>query len=413
MATASSDRDEFAALLDALIAQNQFVIHYDLDGVRAAAAALGLNAPARRVIIVGGTNGKGTTCAHLNAYGTAAGLRVGFYSSPHLVDVTERIRIAGVPVDRQTFVRHVGRVYHRFSRASANVRALSYFEILTLGAWSAFGASDLDLAVFEVGLGGRLDATNVLEPDLSIITSVALDHREFLGDTIPEIAREKSGILRAGRPCLLHRWSGGFDELEEAAQGVGALLEVVTKGADPNSWNRALAWRAFERVFPDRASESVREAGNDRVRWPGRQQAIRDGGRVVLLDGAHNLAALEASCAWLRERCVGPVPVIFGLSGKRSPAELLQPLQPVASTVVATECSSAPCVPAEEIQSAATSIGIESVAMSSVCDALAASEGTVAVVGSLYIVGEALRALGYSIDDLSVYSDSKRSANSR
>lgn len=413
VATASSPDLDFRALVDALLVQNQFVIHYDLEGVAVAARALRLARPAQRLVLVGGTNGKGTVCAHLSAYACAAGLRVGFYSSPHLLDIRERIRIDGEPIDAAAFVEHVGAAYRGFARATDELRALSYFELITLGAWSAFASEPLDLAIFEVGLGGRLDATNVLEPDLSVITSVSLDHRDLLGETLDEIATEKAGILRSGRPALLHRDAGGYDVLLQAAERTGAALEPIAGGDDPASWCRALAWRAFQLAFPTYATVDVRTEADNAVRWPGRQQRVCVGDREVLVDGAHNAAALRATARWLEGVGGGGFDVIVGFSGRRDPRELLPFLRVVASRIIATEVRGAPSVPASEIATAAVSLGLDATVTTTIEEALETASERAAVVGSLYLVGEALAALGCTIEDLAVYVPSKRSESSR
>ena len=414
MATASSDRVAYPQLVEALVDQNQFVIHYDLDGVVRAAERLGLGRPARRVVLVAGTNGKGTTCAHINAYAQSAGLRVGLYTSPHLLDVRERIRVHSKPIDEAGFLGSVLPVFRRFSRESDDSRALSYFEILTLGAWSHFARSDLDLAIFEVGLGGRLDATNAIEPDVTIITGVALDHRDYLGETIAEIAAEKAGVMRAGRPVVVHPMAGGFGEILAEAQSRGARPIIETEGTEAIAWNRALAWSGFRELFPGEASRSGRKVADRNVRWPGRRQRIETDKGPLFLDGAHNAQALRATAEWLGNEVDGGVDLIFGLSGSRSASELLPLIAPVANRVIATPCAGAPSVPTQDILEAAVELELPATEVESIAEALdGPGHRPRAVIGSLYLVGDALRELGYSVDDLAIYFDSNRSESSR
>ncbi len=419
MATVSK-QDRFDGLKVLLYEQNQFVIKYDLESMATAARLMGVPPPATKVVLVGGTNGKGTTGASLNAFALRAGLRVGFYSSPHLLSLRERIRINGAPITRDEFCDRLEPIFARFSGrggASDAPRALSYFELLTLTAWSHFASSELDLAVFEVGLGGRLDATNTLEPDISIITSVALDHQDYLGDTLEAIAAEKAGIVRSGRLTLAHVASGGFEAVEKAVAVQGGHLGVVTEGSRPAEWNAALAWRAFSELYPAHATSPVREDGLAGVRWPGRKQVMATpAGRRLYLDGAHNPHAVAETVRWLAECAPAPIPVVFGLSGKRDPAPLLALLKPIASRVIVTECISAPAVPTPIIVEAARTAEIPVEVAASPADALERVPEDVAVVGSLYLVGDVMAAAGTQLSELRIYSAagySKRSASSR
>ena len=412
MATESSAL-AYDELVDRLVAQNQFVIHYDLEAVQEAARLLGLERPGRRVVLVGGTNGKGTTCASLNAYAQAAGLRVGLYTSPHLLDMRERIRIQSLPVAETEFATALSPIFSRFSRTSEESRALSYFEILTLGAWRLMSQHDLDLAIFEVGLGGRLDATNALDPNVAVITGVALDHRDYLGDTLTQIATEKAGIVREGREVFMHAHSGGAKEVAEAVRVRSGLLREVRAGTRAVEWNRALAWSAFRALYPERATSDVKATGDRRVRWPGRREEIAGERGSVFLDGAHNAQALASTARWVDSMSPAGVDLIFGLSGKRSPLELLPLIAPCARRILAVPCASAPTVPVETVVEAARVLGLNVEAKSSVAEALALSARPCAVVGSLYLVGDALRALGRTIDDLEIYAGSNRSESSR
>lgn len=399
----------YDALVRALFEQNQFAIKYDLDAMREAVRRLGLPRPANRVILVGGTNGKGSTCARLNALAVETGLRVGLYTSPHLVEFRERIRIDGVPIDRDSVVRFGEPLFARFSgrRAPSEAqRPLSYFELVTLMAWQAFSASDLDLAIFEVGLGGRLDATNTIDPDLSILTSVSLDHQAYLGDTLEEIASEKAAIARPGRPVVIHEHAGGAEALAAALDGRGALIRC-SGGSSPSDWNRALAERAFDTLYPGRASDEDRARAAQRARWPGRQQVWRSDARDLLLDGAHNDASAAACAAWVRTeleaRGSEPVPVVLAVSGGRDPVMLARHLDPVASHYIATAASSAPCTPATEVAARLEETGRRAVVAPTPADALAlCGRGTALVTGSLYLIGDTLAELGCDADDLRI-----------
>ena len=169
-----------------------------LDRVGEVARRLGLGRPGRHVAIVAGTNGKGSTVAFIEAMARAAGLRVGAFTSPHLLRYNERIRIDGGDAGDAELVA----AFERIEAARGGI-ALTYFEFGTLAALCLFEAAALDLAILEVGLGGRLDAVNIIDADVAVITTVDLDHQDYLGDDRESIGFEKAGILRAGKPCVL------------------------------------------------------------------------------------------------------------------------------------------------------------------------------------------------------------------
>lgn len=175
------------------------------------------------LILVGGTNGKGSTCAILEAILRAAGYRVGLYTSPHLLRYNERVRVNGQPASDAALCAAFARVEQ--ARAGVGV-PLTYFEFGTLGAWEVFAAAELDAVILEVGLGGRLDAVNIYEPDCAIVTGVDLDHMDFLGDTREKIGFEKAGIFRAGKPAICGDFHAPHT-LVEHAEAIGADLQLI------------------------------------------------------------------------------------------------------------------------------------------------------------------------------------------
>lgn len=402
--------DRYTAFTRALFEQNQFAIKYDLDAIRQALAIEGLGRVARRVVLVGGTNGKGSTSAYLNALAMTAGLRVGLFTSPHLLDFRERIRIDGVPLTEDEVLAHGEPIFRRFSGREAppqTPRALSHFELATLIAARAFSSADLDLAVIEVGLGGRLDATNALERDVAVITSVSLDHQAYLGDTVEAIAGEKVAIARPGSPLIVHRQAGGFDAIASAAEALeGVDLMVLDGGEDASDWNFALAEAAFRAAFPEHGDVDAATA-RSKARWPGRRHVVERDGQRVLLDGAHNVAAAEQCARWLGDTLNGSAPVVLGVSGGRDPIALADVLAPHTARFVATRAESAPCTPSEHVEAALRIVGHDVSDGRAIGQALRAlaEEPEVVVTGSLYVVGDALRALGVTVDDLKVYAD--------
>ena len=220
-------------------------IELGLDRVRAVWQRMGAPASARRVITVGGTNGKGSTVALLEAMLMAAGRRVGSFTSPHLIDYNERVRIDGVDADDASLIGAFERI--EAARTAGDRGAgtpgdipLTYFEFGTLAALDLFARAELDVAILEVGLGGRLDAVNIVDADVAIITTVDLDHMDWLGTDRDSIGREKAGIARAGRPVIVGEWEPP-DGLIDALTSIGA--EVIRAGAEFTATRLDTGWR--------------------------------------------------------------------------------------------------------------------------------------------------------------------------
>lgn len=326
-------------------------IDMSLDRVREVAARMGLDRPARRVVVVGGTNGKGSTVAFIEAIARAAGWRVGAYTSPHLLRYNERVRIDGIEVEDAALSAAFAEVEAARVRDGATV-ALTYFEFGTLAALWLFeragqGGTPLDLAVLEVGLGGRLDAVNIVDADVAVITTVDLDHQDWLGDTIELIGAEKAGIARAWKPLVLgdddppssvlgRAYAIGasalrigcdffFDppDVEAEAESVAdaAVDHSVDAPAEAGRWhwrelgctlalplpalaapvqlrNAAVAIAAL-RALPESLPEAAFAAGITNARLPGRLQRFMREGVEVLVDVGHNPQAARALAAAL------------------------------------------------------------------------------------------------------------------
>ncbi|MEZ7911594.1 MAG: bifunctional tetrahydrofolate synthase/dihydrofolate synthase [Propionivibrio sp.] len=227
--------------LESLHPKGQGGIELGLERVARVKAALGQTQHCP-VIVVGGTNGKGSTCAFLDAIYTAAGYRVGCYTSPHLLAYNERVRVGAAPIDDAALCAAFARV--EAARQSAGEQgaevALTYFEFSTLAAWEVFAAARVEVAILEVGLGGRLDAVNVYDADCAVVTGIALDHTDWLGDTRDAIGFEKAGIFRAGKPALCADPEPPAS-LVAHAQAIGAHLSLI--GRDYAAEPEAAGWR--------------------------------------------------------------------------------------------------------------------------------------------------------------------------
>lgn len=308
-------------------AQHPQAIAMGLERVREVAMRMALPRPARQVVTVGGTNGKGSTVAFIEAIARAGGLRVGAYTSPHLLAYNERVRIDGVDADDAALVAAFEAV-----DAARGGTALTYFEYGTLAALRLFADASLDLAILEVGLGGRLDAVNIVDPDVAVITTVDLDHQAFLGDDREAIGREKAGIARAWRPLVLgeddppasvlrHAYvigasaiRGGSDFLFDAHAGPGGWrwrepgcaldLPLPALGGPVQLRNAATAiaaLRALDVPLPDGAWA----AGVAAARAPARLERHQLDGVEVLVDVGHNPQAARALATALT---AAPVP---------------------------------------------------------------------------------------------------------
>jgi len=312
------------------------------------------------VIHVGGTNGKGSTAAMCEAVLRAGGLRTGLYTSPHLGRFTERIRIGGVEIDRE-------RLGGLHLRARRMIEELTFFEQATILGLLAFADAGVEATVLEVGLGGRLDATNVVDADVAVVTGVALDHADVLGATLAEIAAEKGGIFKPGRVAVIGR--GGLEEgaallaTEARRRGAG---RVIVAGDLPPGWqvglrgahqrlNGAAALAAIDALGG--VPEAARRQGLAEARWPGRFEeltvAASDGSpRAVVLDGAHNPHA-AAALATAMDEIGGTWIAVAGVSADKDAAGVLAPILSRSRLLITTEAPSPRALPAATLAQAA------------------------------------------------------------
>lgn len=407
---------------------------FRLEEMRALAEALGHPERKFRSVLIAGTNGKGSTAATLASIVKAAGYRCGLYTSPHLERVNERVQIDGRPIADGDFARLYFRVEECARQLAQDGRLPappSYFETLTALAFEAFAEAQVDLAVLEVGMGGRLDATNIVEPLVSAITDISLDHMEWLGDTISQIAREKAGILRRnGVLVTLPQHPEANQVIGEVAaeldvrgvnaaeyvpfphepaehsrlQVLGETIEVESPLAGAHQdRNRALAIATaveLRKTCGFRITPSQIAAGIRNTEWPGRLEKITIPGKeTVLLDVAHNPAgawALRAALSAMREQGQWPrgshAVLVFGCMKDKAYREMAQILFPIFDEVIVTPVPSPRSATAAELLEAAESTGVRAIAARSGAGALELAwqhaSGSVVVAGSLYLVGE-------------------------
>ena len=387
-------------LVQALERCSRFGVRPGLDAIRAACAAMGNPQETLRVVHVAGTNGKGAVCALVEAALRAAGFRTGRYTSPHLVSLTERFTLDGAPVADA-----------RLDEAFACVPSadtLTYFELLTAVAFALYARERVDYLVLETGLGGRLDATNVVSrPAACAITRIGFDHCSWLGDTLPAIAAEKGGIIKPGVPVVLGAMPAeARATLEQIAAACGAPCTfapdifrdddipegLALKGAF-NRENAITAMAVLQRlgVGADAVAEGFRSAV-----WPGRFQKIRWKGRTFLVDGAHNPPAMKALAAALRELpgAAGRT-VICGFCGDKDVSTCLDTLRTVADAGFAVPIRNPRSLPAARTAELMRAAGFRDVrACGSLDEALSAAPDGTVICGSLFLAGEALSAMG-------------------
>ena len=383
-----------------------------LERIRALLDALGNPERAYRVVHVAGTNGKGSTCAMIEAGLRASGVRTGLFTSPHLIEPTERIQIAGIPVTPGQFSRAFDVVHAVAERADLDAHP-SYFETVAAMALWLFQEQGVETAVVEVGLGGRLDATNVVAPALTVITPVDLDHQIFLGDTIEAIAAEKAGILKPGVPAVFARQRPEAEAVLEARAAelripvrraeefVVRDLEVDARGSRfsgiecplagehqvDNAITAALALQAL----------GVSPKGIAETRWPGRLEHISPN-PDILLDGAHNPAGARALARYL-ERHYGDRKrwMNFGAMRDKAVAEIGAVLFPLADELLLTAPDSPRSMTPEDLAALAG----RGRPVPGVVEALrlvareVAADDAIVITGSLFLVGEA-RAASYN-----------------
>jgi dihydrofolate synthase/folylpolyglutamate synthase len=372
---------------------------FGLETMRVLAEALGHPERAFRVVHVAGTNGKGSTCAMIEAALRAGGRRTGLYTSPHLVEPVERIQIGGAPVSREQFAAAFDMVHETAERLLAEGRIEyhpTYFETVTAMGFLLFRQAGVEIAVVEVGLGGRLDATNIVQPELTVITPIDFDHELYLGNTIEAIAGEKAGILKQGVPAVFSAQRPEADAvLSGRARELGVRVHRSSE-ADPLPVEPALAG-AHQVENTRTAVVALRVLGVDpagicNTQWPGRLERVSSRPEIIL-DGAHNPAAARALAAHIRQHYSGrPVWLIYGSMRDKSLEEITETLFPLAERVILT-APDAPRAVSPESLAAAVSHPNLTVAptVAAALDLAREAPGNAAVfvTGSLFIVGEA------------------------
>jgi dihydrofolate synthase/folylpolyglutamate synthase len=432
--------DQLNAMVPELYASSGQPRHkFSLDEIRVLLAALGDPQRRFRSVLIAGTNGKGSTAATLASILTAAGIRTGLYTSPHLARANERIRLDRIEIGDDAFAGLYFRVHDAAQQLVLDGKLPqmpSYFEILTAQALLYFAEAKVQIAVLEVGMGGRLDATNIVDPLLSVITDISIDHTEWLGSTVAAITREKAGILRRkGTLITLPQHPEANQVLGEVAaelgvRGVSAVpymppmnagsagpycinvLGATIRVDSPLSGahqqrNLALAIAAAVElacnhgfaVKPAAIAEGIRK-----TRWPGRLERIERNGVEWMLDVAHNPAGAWALRAGLDQVSSGasegdpPRTLIFSCLRDKPVAEMAQILFPLFDEVILAPIHTARAASLDDLMAAAEATGVRATVAESVQQAMqlaveqvrqCAEHRLIVVSGSVYLVGEA------------------------
>jgi dihydrofolate synthase / folylpolyglutamate synthase len=430
----------YAEAIQFLYGLQMFGANFGLENARKLAARVGNPETQLRFIHVAGTNGKGSTCAMLESIYRASGLRVGLFTSPHLVSFRERIQVNRQLISENELVRLVEEIQPLLKQFPAE-NHLTLFEVVTVMALKFFAEQKCDLVIWETGLGGRLDATNIVTPLASVITNIAFDHQQWLGETLEKIAAEKAGIIKPGVPVIT------VTDAPEALAVIGKIaleknapLAIVAADGNPplakfaalcgdaatlpllgehQKLNAALALATVEVLQKQIlvAKEKIR-AGLQKVNWPGRLQLIhKPDGQKILLDGAHNVAGVEALRAALQSgtpvsdpasessilkhagsETGAPLTFIVGFLGDKDWEAMGEILAPLAAKIFTVPVASGRTADANELAKVFRRVNpaAEIIACKNLEDALDASrdDAFIIITGSLYLIGETLEQLG-------------------
>ena len=407
----------------------------DLERVRVLLRRLGSLEAGLRIVHIAGTKGKGSTAAMISSVLQKAGYRVGLFTSPHLHTFRERIQIDGQPISGEEFAKTLAKVKPHVEELNSRGEHgyITTFEALTAMALLHFATKDVEALVFEVGVGGRLDATNVVTPEVSVITSISRDHTELLGETLQEIAGEKAGIIKAGVPVVVAPQKPEVEEVivriarERGSEMLNVGREAVWRSIEHGEWGQKLLVRDFENEYRlslpllgDHQQENAATAiaalsvlrregwrisdsditeGFADVRWPGRMEEL--GHRpLIIADGAHNGdSARRLREALLKYFEFRRVVLVVGVSLDKNVDDIASELVPLASTVILTRSRHMRAADPDSIADAFRRTDIIVETTENVKEALARAreiateEDLICATGSLFVVGEAIEAI--------------------
>ncbi len=415
--------NRYSETLEYLYGLEKSGIVFGLDNISWILGLIGNPHNLLKAIHVGGTNGKGSVARMASAIMQEAGYTVGCYTSPHLVSFTERITVNNVQISEEETVALAAFIRERVETAD-RARSFTFFDFTTALAFEYFKRNKVDFAVIEVGLGGRLDSTNVIRPLVSVITNVDLDHTDYLGGSIREIAREKAGILKQGVPCVTGALGEALEIIREEARQKSPLFVLnetfhyrkmadqvmfyqglnnifsglrVNLAGDHQLANCALALCALELLTPEgftAAEDTVRRA-LAKVTWPGRLEIVRER-PLILLDAAHNPHGAKALASYLRTHYADRRKIlVFGVMKDKDFASMLAELTPLAHEIVLTRPrTDRAALPEKLVPFARNGVTTETIdeALKRAKER-AHEDDLIIITGSFYTIGEARRLI--------------------
>jgi len=425
--------NSYADCLNEMYNLRRFGIKLGLQTIRQTLKNIGNPHKSFRSIHIAGTNGKGSVAATLESILNNAGFRTGLYTSPHLVKFNERIRIDCKDINDNRVVK----LHQIVKKSHSGDRELTFFEYATAMAFYEFAEQSIDWAIVETGMGGRLDATNILLPHLSIITNISIEHREYLGNTLDAIAFEKAGIIKRKRPVIsdVHQ-AKAFHVIQNVANQNNSPLyhlghDIKIRKTGPqtfsyygihNRWkqltlslegdhqfrNAALAIGACECLFPKKSilNQEIIETGLHHVRWPGRLEVIKTSPKIIL-DGAHNPSAIRRLINYLNQNTQKEnLTLILGILSDKPYQMIMKNLLPFVNRLILTSPKIDRRIPADDLYSTASAylsdIKIIADVGQAVQYAIKTSKPTdiICITGSLYVVGEAKAELSQTTSHL-------------
>ena len=399
---------------------------YGIERMELLAEALGHPENAFPVIHVAGTNGKGSTCAMLEAIFRSGGYKTGLFTSPHLVFLGERIQVNRHPLDRDSIISHS----RRLREVAENLAAVdsgdhpSFFEFVTAMAFMRFCQEEVDIGIIETGLGGRLDATNIVRPEITVITSISYDHCDILGHSLEQIALEKAGIIKEGRPLVLGHLPGDAEDvIRGVARQRGVELFSIKErfGSDldgyPSTnlkgryqrWNAAVATMVAERLseeFP--VTKETADSALQSVHWPARWDAHFVGGKKIYFDTSHNLEGADMLCENLEDliiECGRKPVVIVGTLGSFRAGVLMPVVARYARQIVLLIPAQPRAASFQELRAAIPTSYQGNIVQSTVREvfpfpghcAMGEDNDILVATGSIYLIGEIMDAVFHDI----------------
>lgn len=360
---------------------------------------------------IAGTNGKGSTSAMIESIQRAHGRRTGLYTSPHLIQLGERIQINREPISEKRLIdliEELRSLYDLLKQTHPQLSA-TFFELMTVTAWIEFQRNNVDLAVIETGMGGRLDATNVGRPAVCVITSIGLDHQEYLGNSIAEIAAEKAGIIKSGIPCVVGFVSPEAEEvIKKRANEVGAPLYFVRdrfkdelpstnlKGQHQRQ-NAGAALLACELANTFTINDDIARKALQKIEWSARWQELKlSDGRLLIIDGSHNEEGIVSTSSLLRE--IKSPTIILGSLNLTRAKSLIETVSEHAKEIILVSINNDRAIATEELKRLVPKSFLGRISLSTVNELFPApnqctvTADTTVVIGSLYLAGEVLAA---------------------